>query len=582
MEQANTDFMSISNFEMLLKVFQQYMQKEQNITVQSESLPGIKQNMFKVMKKLKASSPSTPLKTLNNVVLNEVRDMYLDENNITPSKKPVIRTLSRDQDLYGNREVVTSQIKPALSSNTREDTVLSFDRVLAQRSEDREQVNNTALPFSTIKEDTITPDILTQKLKSFEEDRLKTSVELNQQQRDIATQDPKTIFKHFDDALKQTSQKLQPRAMIDSAKNDAFENSASSFVIPSNQIQRDITRYVMFNGYDRRWDVYPKRFSFSLETDDLNSSLRNIVELRVTKLIIPLEVDKKRLNDSDSQQTRPITNFRFGLNVPYLILSIAEVQGMYDGLNEAVKRSTTTFVYDTSYTTQTGRGFLIMSPIQDEARIFYPNPMGLLPKMSFSVLRPNGTTFNMSADDNAVTAISYLPIDVNKIYLRIFTKRFFDKDEININDTILFKKFALPTVSEFITQLQNEVGRTPSESEQDMYGKGLSQVENFLNRIEGHEVQSLGIATTAGLYKEFVIFIPRVLNTISGEYEIDNSFANTLNVILGNTTSSTLTNFSKITLTTDSPLLNMSLQVSIAMTIKTATADIPGLQAVLA
>jgi hypothetical protein len=578
-----SEFLSIQNFEKIVSIFVQYMQDEQNVSIPLDNLQEVKVKAFNIMRLIKAKhvNMGTPLKQLNNILLNEMRDTYLEEHNLTPNRKPVVKSLSRDQDLFGKRQVMTNQIKPAISSFSREDTVKNFDVIMSQRRPDHDNtILETKLPFATIKEDMLKPDVLSDKLKSFEEDRLKTSVELTQQQRDIMTQDPKSIFTHFDSELMKNSQKQPKQQQEQNARVSYFENSSTATVIPSQSIHRGVTRYALFNGYDRKWDVYPRRFNFALETDDLSTSLKNIIELRFTKLIIPLEVTKGKINETENLG-RPLTYYRFGMTQPYLILSIDEVQGLYDGISSAVKKSTTAFIFEKAYTADNGRGFMILEPVQDEARVYYPNPMATLPKLTFSVLRPNGVLFNMSADDNSLISLSYSPVDNNKLYLRLTTKRFFDKNELNIGDVIMFKSFTLPSKQQFTNQLQNEMNRAPTQNELDVYGKGIQQVESFMNRLEGHEVQNLGTASHSGLYKEFIIFIPRALNTLTGNYEIDNDFANTFNAYLGNTISSTYNNFASMLLLQETAMLNMTLQVSISMTIKTAAADVTGLQATL-
>ena len=605
-------YMSVKNFQRVFIAFKNYMQLEHDVPIMQDDEDTVKRTLYGVMASIKNSSgpaeTQDDLRRLNNQTLKSMRDVYMQKLNVTQDKKPRMRSLNRDQEVYGKREVSYDQLKPEITTNSnRPDVNAQFDALMNSRKPQTQNAPDVSqLPFEVVKDDKLADDEMTMKLKSFETARLNTSIEISGMHK-IENSDPKALFQSFNDDI---TRRNQDANAITSTTNSALDESFNTFITTQpkqasthlNQLsqQQDknrdarsktlinpkdlatmlFTKYVLLNGFDRRWDTYPRRYAFTLDTDDLNNPFKNVSELSFTKLIIPLESPRPNNTTSITQSGldslgNPVYYNRYGLTFPYLVLAVDEINNMYEGLNNTARRCTTTFVYDKSYTAENGRGYVVMQPAQEEKRLFHPTPLGALPKLTLSIMRPNGMLYNMSVDDNSALSVSYMPIDANKLYLRIQTKQYFDKNDLNVGDVVVFRDFKLPPPEVFIQRVLTATGASPSQQDVDKYSRGISQVTRFLNRPEGHEVQALGTAsTTTTLTKEFAIFIPRVLNKFSGAYEVDTEFADTLMAYQGNTpTNASNTYFTKIDLDGESPILNMSLQITLAATIKITAAD---------
>lgn len=588
---ATEGFLTPQNFDTLIIIFNKYMQDIQNITIPPETIPEVRRMLFTVVTNLNNTQPpNIPLRDLNNIALNDLRDLYLKVNNLqTNIRKPNYKSLARERDLYGNRLVITEQLKPEISPPSKEDVKKQFEIIMAART------TTAAVPdvdpaLTSQKEAPMNADDLALMLKNLESLR-ETVVVTPPPDRlasDIATlqteSDPKALYeiaapmpqKSIVPTQAYVARPVEPMSTFDTMLEPQASQTA---VIPPQYPQRTVTRYLLLNGQDRKWDNYPLRFEFALDTDDINTSFKNVLEIQINKLIVPLEakLPSNITNPTTDSLTKPTFYNRYGMTYPYLVVRIDELANVYDSLNPVTQKSTAVMVFDKAYTTDSGRGFMILKPAQNESKIFYPNPLSTLPKMSFHILRPNGMLLSRTKDDNSVEAISYNSADTNKLYLRLYTSKYFDKNELQIGDVVIIKKFKLPSVEEFVARAQAELSTTPTNTQKEQYIQGKNAIENFMNRPEGHEVQALGQGTT--LIKDFAIFIPRVLNSVTGQYDIDGLFANSLNAYFGNTSTTTFSLFSTMKLPVAAPMLNSTLQITVAMTLQLGSADVlPGLQ----
>lgn len=584
-------FLTPQNFDLLTKIFEKYMQDRQNITIPPESMSEVRKMLFTVVTSVSNTQPpTTSLKELNNIALNDLRDIYLKANNLSSnSRKPNYKSLTRERDLYGNRMVISDQLKPEVAPPSKEDVKKQFEIILAARS-----TNSTTAVIPEFeqgyKEVPMTADDLSNMLKRLETMRDDTSLPPPPPERlvsDIATiqteSDPKALYEIGMTSAKTTEPTTQyiakPVIPMSTFETMLGANTTQDTTVAPQYPQRTITRYLLLSGQDRKWDTYPYRFEFALDTDDINTSFKNVLEVQINQLIIPLEakLPSNASNPTTDSLTKPTFYNRYGMNTPYLVVRIDEISNVYDSLNPITQKSTAVMVFDKAYTSESGRGFMILKPAQNESKIFYPNPLSTLPKMSFHILRPNGMLLSYTKDENSIEGISYNSADTNRLYLRLFTSKYFDRNDLQVGDVVIIKKFQLPSLADFVTRVQTEQSATPSQTQQDLYVQGKNTIESFMNRPEGHEVQALGQGTT--LLKDFAIFIPRILNNNTGQYDIDGMFANALNAYFGNTNTTTFSLFSIMKLPSTAPMLNSSLQITVAMTLQLGSADVlPGLQ----
>jgi hypothetical protein len=263
-------------------------------------------------------------------------------------------------------------------------------------------------------------------------------------------------------------------------------------------------------------------------------AFRNIQSIAVGKVIIPDEIIDNAKN---------VYNYEFSFSYPYIILQVSEFTDVYDGTNTAIQRGFCKLIYHRSYKAPNGRGYIILKPLQDEKKVFYPAPLSSLNRMSVSLLKPNGTLLNLSADSYKVLKVAYdasLPL-----YYQVTTDTYFDKNEFYVNDTILFRGFAVQQ-----TNLADQE----------------KQLGDFMNRAEGHEVVQIGTANANGFYNTFYIRAMGAFNTATGRYVVNDSVVNCINAYNAsiNWTGRTITN---------GYILNASLQNSIGMTVETVVND---------
>ena len=303
----------------------------------------------------------------------------------------------------------------------------------------------------------------------------------------------------------------------------------------------------------------------------ITTNFTNIVSLRVTNVTLPTEI---------MNATVGITNINlqdgipFEFAHPYVLIQIEELQNVYEGTNESIRRSFCQLQYHRYFKTPNGRGYVILKPVQEERKPFRPAPLSTLPNMSLSLIKPNGELVSESFD-----GLEVVDIRKDNMYVRITTHKFFRKDDIFVGDTMVFKNVQL-----FVTYSDGSVmvdGETlPAQNEEY-----ISKFNDFINRTKGHSVISIGDPTTGGMYNSFCVRGPLGVDYdtgLLGETEFG-SEAFQIMEELGNFARRMEFSLSQISSTerevyTDSyrngQLINLSLQNTISMILETKVADV--------
>ena len=223
----------------------------------------------------------------------------------------------------------------------------------------------------------------------------------------------------------------------------------------------------------------------------ITTNFTNIVSLRVTNVTLPTEIINATvgITNINLQDGAP-----FEFAHPYVLLQIEELQNVYEGTNESIRRSFCQLQYDRYFKTPNGRGYVILKPVQEERKMFRPAPLSTLPNMSMSLIKPNGELVNDSYD-----GLEIVDIRKENLYIRVTTHKFFKKDDIFVGDTIVFKQVQL-----FVTYSDSSItidGETlPAQNEEY-----ISKFNDFINRTKGHMVISIGDPTTGGMYNSFCV-----------------------------------------------------------------------------
>ena len=299
------------------------------------------------------------------------------------------------------------------------------------------------------------------------------------------------------------------------------------------------TRYVMLAGFDRNWETERSRYSFTVNVAGYDAgslqSFKNVVAMSATSVIIPLEASY--MATSATMAGALSTNSSICFGYPYLLLNI-ENQEVYDGTNDAIRGCFSVMKYDNAYRAPNGRGYVIMIPVQDEVKHFI-NPLSSLQNLKISLAKPNGALVSNAQDDYRIVELQYETF--NRLYIKVVTNKYFDKNEFFHGDSIYFKNCLV------------------SSSSGTLLGSYDTLVE-FLNRPSGHDVVELGQPNDTGVFKTFYILAPGELDHETGK------------IVLNSQIVSLVQNMdpdAKI----DGGIINASLQLTISMKIDVAQAQ---------
>lgn len=204
------------------------------------------------------------------------------------------------------------------------------------------------------------------------------------------------------------------------------------------QPQEDIVKYreneynLVLNSKDRDWLVNTgqNRYNFGIilgssDTEQgrtLNASLqtrlRNIVRIEFIKAILPVEgLDVVVGNDcSGSTPIGTDTNsFQSVLGLPFVQVTMDEIQGNNVTTNSEVDRSLAICQYDSTWrsdtittTTRVNRGYTLFFPkFMKAQRIYAPTPLANLQKMTFTLRTPENQIISSASDSSSIKRILY-------------------------------------------------------------------------------------------------------------------------------------------------------------------------------
>jgi hypothetical protein len=283
--------------------------------------------------------------------------------------------------------------------------------------------------------------------------------------------------------------------------------------------------------------------------DDVTGNYKNIRSIEVGKVIIPEEISENIniLNAPNKTQF----NYEFSFSYPYLILRIDEFNDVYDGTNDNVRKSFCKLVYHKSYKAPNGRGYVILKPLQNEKKYFYPSPLSTLSRMSISLLKPNGYLLNDSTDSYKIFKVDYDRF--NPHYYHIVTDVFFDKNEFYVGDVVLIKGFSI---------------------ESETYPVNAVTLNEYINRPEGHEVLQIGSTNDNGFWRSFYIKAIGTFDRINGKFDADANVVSALNEYNDTINYNTFTG-------SNGSILNTSLQNTIGMSVDVLMNDVSHIETML-
>ena len=567
----SADFLTVENMQLCEKVFKKYMMdKYQFDIVQEGSSTNLKKLFYDVMSDIQekyGQKKHITLKDKNNMTLNIARDFYktnykLNENGPN-SMKPTLKTLEREQDVYGPRIMNYEQIKPEPTFK-RSNVDDEFEREEQWRKEN-DKPNLPIVPeMKPVTENAFDPNEFMQRMNELEKKRddmeiidlttmnsTRLQQDTNMAITNAQTQNPKDLY-----TMTTEQNRIMQKTRIgtqNDANNSIDENSNSmtslrqDFITPPPTKTMLVERYIAVNGFDRLWDVEKSRFEFKVDFNQSENSVmqsyKNIRTVEATRVIIPMEIHEKI---SVNNVPKTFYNHEFSFAYPYVMLYIDEFGDVYDGTNPSIRRSFCQLVFDKCYKSPNGRGYIILNPIQREKKTFYPSALSSIGRMTLSLRKPNGDLINNSKDEYKIFKVEYELR--NKRFLKIVTNIYYDKNEFYKGDNIMMRGYTMTRRDPTLT-----------DSEMDAWN-------TFINRPSGHEILEIGQANDRGYFRNFYIDAPGQFDVEQGEFILDDVMITALNKY--NDTID-FTSWSQ----TNGNILNCSLQCSFAFKVQTIVAD---------
>jgi hypothetical protein len=296
-------------------------------------------------------------------------------------------------------------------------------------------------------------------------------------------------------------------------------------------------------------------------------TFKDIYSIQITNVTIPTEIFNIFVNSSTNLNYSPNKEYNYNFNFPYILCNIDEFQDVYDGTDDTIRKTFCQLQFHEFIKTPSGRGYIILKPVQQELKIFYPNSLSTLPTLNISLTKPNGELLNNNED-----GLTILKIEQNQTYyFKIITKIYFDKDSFYSGDYIRIKNFNLYQIEqEYLVP-----GNTLPSNKNPLYNSeaDVANFISFINRQEGHVINEIGDANDNGYYNHFYIFAPGELDKEHGRFKVDDKIMKTLANFNDSLTKNNF--YTKIDTTPSKSneyenghIINMSLQNSISMTIE--------------
>lgn len=552
---TKSEFLTPQNMQLCQGIFHSFMMDRYGFNIKIEgSKTNLKKLLYDIMIDVdeKYKHERVELKTLNNVTLNIARDFYKANYKIVEvgNTKPNMKNLDREHSLYGPRLLNMEQIKPEPTFKKNIDSV--FEQEEQRRKMEQQQQPRLPNEMSPVLENAFDPDEFMRKVSELEKKRDDIEVlDLTGIQNARMEQDTSLIINTCEDpkALYKITQE-QNQTALDQVQHELTTQSAlrENFITPlSTNKTILVDKYLAINGFDRNWVIEKQRFNFKVDFSYSENSLkqryRNIKTVEATRAIIPMEIF-----ETISLNNVPKTNYNyeFSFAYPYITLFLDEINDVYDGTNDNIRRSFCQFVFDKCYKSPNGRGYIILNPIQKERKVFHPAPLPSLNRLSLSLRKPNGDLINNSRDEYKIFKVEY---EIrNKKYLKIVTNIYFDKNEFYRGDTILL------------------TGYTMTRRDPNMSDLMIRYWHEFINRKQGHDILEIGQANDRGYYRTFYIEGPGAFDVNIGEFIINQDMITTLNLFNDTFDFNNLTD-------TNGAIINCSLQCVVTFKLQAQETD---------
>lgn len=577
-------YMTIQNLQECEQVFNQYMLDAKGIDL-TRDVPRVRRILLSIMTDVVQGKPSIgipaseisamPLNDLNNLTLNIARDVIVQQeqqkhrgrSGSSGSSHPAplqpttsFDIISREMKQPHQHQQTTMMMvpRPVISSNLRAEDGPHMQRTLEHILSEREAPSTSVdmeLPkaLSASKDDPLDADSFAKRLADMETLRLSSSLPAEEscnsqdvikpnisKENSVYCPDSLAIYKAGMDDLQAFKNQEHQRTL-----QELPLGPTALIAPPPMSSASRVQRYLTLAGFDRNWVADPHRYTYTISLQDF---VKNIVSLSTTCVIIPM--DAARMAPSATVAGSILHSTECTFSHPYLLLNVEDM-AVCEGTNDAVRRSFTVLKFDTSYRSSNGRGYIVLVPVQGETKTFQPTPLASLNTLRISLRRPNGMLLSNARDDYTIEKIEYEAF--NRIYLKIVTDKYFDRNEFYQGDSIYIRNF-LPLPS-------GPVSDTTQSST-------LNAFVSFMNRPEGHDIVEIGQANDNSFYRTFYILAPGTLDQDAGRVEVDTDITALVQAMNADYPASTF----------QGAIINTSLQVVISMSASSAMGNMPILQ----
>ena len=319
------------------------------------------------------------------------------------------------------------------------------------------------------------------------------------------------------------------------AENDLFKELKEHLFKERKYVNKE--NLIIINSADRDWynnsqdSRYQFHVKFQPETDSLDcgiqSIFRNIVTFELIRVLMPVE------NFIIPFDRRIFIDYK---SLPYIVLNIDEIEGLYNGTNSNTNQAFAQLLWDKdhtsevivdaqqegsdgtvaahskSYSRQFKRGFSSMAPMSFEKKTFYPTPLSSLNRLTMSLETPYGESILNHPDVLDILSVSLVnleypglleisdangfPFKTSNDIIEIKTYTYFNNRVFKIGDMIQIKGFKF---------------------NQSITDTNLS--EAFINRDKGHfiinlekEISTNSVSDNEGYIQKIYISPPSTYN----------------------------------------------------------------------
>ena len=338
------------------------------------------------------------------------------------------------------------------------------------------------------------------KLKPFEEDSMANDILAPQ--NNIVYEENKIFQELKEKQFKERKYvNKENLVIINSADRDWFNDSSENrynFQVRFNPEPDGPERVPVFeNGVIKKinGEIVYETVQFKGEQGaGIQQIFKNIVSFELVRVLMPVE------NFIIPFDNRMFVDYK---SLPYIVLKIDEIEGLYGGSNSNTNKAFAQLLWDKDHTSevlpeaqltdssktfarQLKRGFSSMAPMSFEKKTFYPTPLSSLNRLTIALETPYGESIKNHSDSLEINTVKFADLKHltsalevtasagftginNQNAIQITTKTQFNNRVFKVGDTIQIKNFVLDSS-------QNETN---------------VNLNDFFNREQGHFIINL-------------------------------------------------------------------------------------------